>query len=315
MKQLVSLFGYLLVRALYAAVSLLPHGVSVWLFARVYLLVLVCSPKLSRAVHENLVRAFPNAAPDWIEEIKRKHATEIGRLAADTVRLPRLNHAWVSEHVSFPHLQRYLNQLAACEGRGVLIATGHLGSFELMGHAIGVMGHPLAAVARRFRSPLLDRWWNGLRQASGNQIISRKGAFKEMVHVLQSGRSVAVLFDQNVTRNHAIFVDWFGESAATTKSVGLAALRTEAPLFVASMKYVGNDRYEIDAEECDCSDVYRDTSLSSDEKVRVITQRLSDRYCRMITEFPEGWFWMHRRWKTRPLVAVTQDTATKVGAS
>lgn len=315
MKQLVSFVGYLLVRALYAAVSLLPHGVSVRLFARIYLLVLVCSPKLSRAVHENIVRAFPTASPDWIEGIKRKHATEIGRLAADTVRLPRLNHAWVSEHVTFPNLQRYLDRLRAHEGRGVLIATGHLGSFELMGHAIGVMGYPLSAVARRFRSPLLDRWWNGLRQASGNQIISRKGAFKEMVNVLLKGNSVAVLFDQNVTRNHAVFVDWFGESAATTKSVGLAALRTEAPLFVASMKYIGGDRYEIDAEECDCSDIYQDGSLSADEKVRVITQRLSDRYCRMITEFPEGWFWMHRRWKTQPLVSVNQGTARDVVVS
>jgi KDO2-lipid IV(A) lauroyltransferase len=244
--------------------------------------------------------------------MERKHVTEIARLVADTVRLPRLDQQWVREHVSFPNLPLYLERLRAQEGRGVVIATGHLGSFELMGHAIGLMGYPLAAVARRFRSPLLDRWWTGLRQASGNQIIDRKGAFKEMINVIQSGRSVAVLFDQNVTRNHAVFVDWFGEIAATTKSVALAALRAEVALFVASMKYVGNDRYEIDAVECDCSDVYRDDALSTDEKVRVITQRLSDHYCHMVAEFPEGWFWMHRRWKTRPLIAGTQDAADKV---
>lgn len=301
MKRLVSILAYLSVRSLFALVSLLPHKVSVRLFARIYSLVLLCSPKLARAVNDNLLRAFPGSSPEWIVNMKRRHATEIGRLVADTVRLGRLDQAWVREHISCPNLDRYVERLSAQQGKGILIATGHLGSFELMGHAIGLMGYPLAAVARRFRSPLLDRWWTGLRQASGNQIIDRKGAFREMVNVLQSGRSVAVLFDQNVTRNHAIFVDWFGEVAATTKSVALAALRTEVAIFVASMKYVGSDRYEIDASECDCTDVYRDQSLTTDEKVRLITQRLSEHYCRMITEFPEGWFWMHRRWKTRPL--------------
>jgi KDO2-lipid IV(A) lauroyltransferase len=109
-----------------------------------------------------------------------------------------------------------------------------------------------------------------------------------------------VLFDQNVTRNHAVFVEWFGRPAATSKSVALAALRTEAPIFVASMHYLGDDKYRIEAVECDCRDVYNDATLSTDQKVEQITQLISTEYCKMIEAFPEGWFWIHRRWKTRP---------------
>jgi KDO2-lipid IV(A) lauroyltransferase len=112
--------------------------------------------------------------------------------------------------------------------------------------------------------------------------------------------SAAILFDQNVTRNHAVFVNWFGVPAATTRSVALAALRTGAPIYVASIRYEGSDRYYVDAAECEYSDVYRKEELSNDDKVVIITQRLADQYCEMIRKFPEGWFWMHRRWKTRP---------------
>ena len=111
---------------------------------------------------------------------------------------------------------------------------------------------------------------------------------------------VAVLFDQNVTRNHAVFVPWFGVPAATTRAVALSALRTEAPVVVAGVGYLGNDRYEVMAEECDFAELYRREDLSSDQKIEIMTADMSARYVGMIRRFPGEWFWMHRRWKTRP---------------
>ena len=72
------------------------------------------------------------------------------------------------------------------------------------------------------------------------------------------------------------------------------------PVYVASMRYVGEDKYHIEAEECDFSNLYTDETLTTEQKVLIITQRLSTLYVEMIRRFPEGWFWMHRRWKTRP---------------
>jgi KDO2-lipid IV(A) lauroyltransferase len=190
--------------------------------------------------------------------------------------------------------------VAARGKTGVLIATGHLGSFELLGHAIGLKGYPLSAVARRFKSPRLDTWWRGLREATGNTIIDRQGAFREIVRTLATGRSVAVLIDQNVKANHAVFVDWLSKPAATTRAFALAALKTEAPVFVAAMIYTGGDTYRVEAVECDFSMTYRDETLPDVQKIEFITATISEHYCQMIRQFPEGWFWMHRRWKTRP---------------
>jgi KDO2-lipid IV(A) lauroyltransferase len=306
MQNLLDIVAYVFMRILFWALGVLPHSLRVGFFAAIFRIAAALVPRISRTVRLNLRRSFPAASEEWIAAIARKNAIEIGRLVADTVRLSRLDEDWVRRHVSFPSFGRYLERMQSQSGKGVLIATGHLGSFELLGHAVGLMGYPLAAVARRFRSRLIDRWWTAMRESRGNRIIDRTGAFKQIVAAVNEGISVAVLFDQNVTRNHAVFVDWFGEPAATTKSVALAALRTEVPLFVASMKYVGQERYVIDLVECECSDVYGNQDASTDDKVRVITQRLSDLYCGMIAEFPEGWFWMHRRWKTRPKLDTTE---------
>jgi KDO2-lipid IV(A) lauroyltransferase len=235
---------------------------------------------------------------DECRELLKKNCVEIGRLLADAVRLRDLDREWALAHVECPALERYKERLK--EGKGIVIATGHLGSFELLGHAIGLLGHPLSAVARRFRNPRLDAWWRGMREARGNTIIDRTGAFKVIARTIASGRSVAILFDQNVTENHAVFVPFFGKLAATTKSVALAAVREKAPVFVASMRYKGNDSYFIDGVECDFSQHYNDDSIPLDEKVALITTRLNAEYEAMIRRFPEGWFWFHRRWKTQP---------------
>ena len=300
MKQVLELIAYGFVRLTVSLLSALPQSSRVSLFGAIFRFAFVAIPRLRRTIDQNLRIAFPDKDQAWRDTIRRKNATEMGRLLADTVRLPSLTPAWGESHVEIPALEAYRQRLQENPPRGVLIATGHLGSFELLGHAIGLRGFPLAAVARKFRSRRFDRWWTGLREARGNKIIDRRGAFKEVVNRISSGMSAAILFDQNVTRNHAVFVNWFGVPAATTRSVALAALRTGAPIFVASIRFVGDDQYHVDAVECDYGDVYREEGMSNDEKVLVITQRLADRYCEMIRAFPEGWFWMHRRWKTRP---------------
>jgi len=297
---MIDTISLLCARVVYALLSALPHRVAVMLFTTLFKLLFLILPRLRSAALRNLEIAFPESDLSLRQKILKQNTVEMGRLAADAVRLPRLSEEWVREHVSCPMLDRYLEVLSQQNGKGILIATGHLGSFELLGHAIGLMGHPLAAVARNFQSPKFDAWWTALRESRGNRIIGRKGAFKEITGTITSGMSVAVLFDQNVTRNHAVFVDWFGRAAATTKSLGLAALRCEVPIFVASIRYVGNDKYVIDAVECDFTAVYHDQAASTDEKVAKITQVISDAYTEMIRSFPEGWFWMHRRWKTRP---------------
>ena len=299
-KQLGDIIAYVSVRSLVAALGVLPHWFRVKLFTFLFRLGFVLIPRMKRTIDRNLLVAFPEKDAMWRRDIRRRNAVEMARLLADTVRLPKLTPEWGREHVEIPVFEQYRQRLEQDSSRGILIATGHLGSFELLGHAIGLRGYPLAAVARKFKSKRFDSWWTGLREARGNKIIDRRGAFKEVVATLSRGTSVAVLFDQNVTRNHAVFVDWFGVAAATTKSVALAALRTNVPIFVASIRYTGNDRYRVEALECDCSDIYRDEASSTEEKVQQITQRLAGLYCDMIRQFPEGWFWLHRRWKTRP---------------
>jgi Kdo2-lipid IVA lauroyltransferase/acyltransferase len=169
-----------------------------------------------------------------------------------------------------------------------------------LARSVLVLGHTTAFVVRNFKHKRIDEWWQRLRGQEGTRVIDRTGAALKMLRLIKSGTDVGVLFDQNVTRKNALFIDHFGRPAATTKSVAYTAVTTQCIVLFISLRYVGNDRYCIDLTEIPVQDVYHDSSLTAEEKMHEITVRATRELERRILAQPEGWFWMHRRWKTTP---------------
>ncbi|MBN8551033.1 MAG: hypothetical protein J0M12_17100 [Deltaproteobacteria bacterium] len=297
---MIDLLVYIVVRGFVSLLNLLPLRSRISLMTGLVRTVTAVLPAFKRVSLRNLELAFPEKDSAWRHDIIRQSQSSLARVIVDFARLEELDEAWVRANVDCAFLPRFEEMKAANPGKGIMIATGHLGSFELLAHCVAMYGYPISFVVRPFKLPKFNAWWTGIREAAGNRAIMRKGAFKEVVADLSSGRDVAILFDQNVTRKHAVFVDWFGRPAATTRTVALAALRTEAPVIVASMGFLGSDRYRISACECDFQALYADETISADEKVLRMTQELSKRYEDMIRQHPGEWFWMHKRWKTAP---------------
>lgn len=259
---------------------------------------LIASKKHLRIARRNVEIAFPDKPLAEREQIIHRSIREFARLIVDAARLPLLDDAWIRDQIEFPN--RELFERLHREGKtGCIIATGHLGSFELLAHSAAIMGFPLSFIVRDFTIPKLDKWWRSIREAKGNTVISRRGAYRQMVRDLKSGRDVGILFDQNVTRNRAVFVDFFGRPAATTRALGLAAASVQCPVVVSCVQYLGRDRYRICCEEIETHDLYTG-AISRDDVVRTVTERASRVFEGMVRERPEAWFWMHRRWRTTP---------------
>lgn len=290
-----------LIRVVAWVLRAIPYRLSLAVVTLLIRIGYLLKPKLWRITLRNLELAYPESSAEWRNQIGLESIQALARVFVDFARLDRLDSTWVTQHVSCALLERYRQVKREQPQSGVLLITGHLGSFELLGHCMPMFGHPISFVVRNFKMKKIDAWWTRKRQAFGNSVIGRKGAFQDVVHNLRAGRDVAVLFDQNVTRNHAVFADFFGVKTATTKTPALAALRTECPIFVACIAALGDDRYEIRAKELDVRDIYTDHSSSTEKKVLELTQRMTDAYEAMIRAQPGEWFWMHRRFKTRPV--------------
>ena len=278
--------------------NLLPYQIRIFLVKSIVNIVLLVAPKYHKIGIINLTQAFPEKSVIWRNSVMRQCSGSIAKLIVDFFRLRSVGLNEANANFEFPFRAR-LDQLRR-NNIPVIYATGHLGSFELLAHYLCLIGHPLSFVARKLKPAGLDRWWTERRETIGNKVITRAGALKGVLRQLKRKQDIAVLFDQNVTREHAAFVPWFGNLAATSKLIGLAALRTKAVVLVISIESLPDQRYKINTVETDFSYLYEDQKLSSEQKVLEITTQVSAEYESMIRNDPGAWFWLHRRWKTEP---------------
>lgn len=195
--------------------------------------------------------------------------------------------------------QEMIGQIQKYSGpTGTLFLIPHLGSFELLAQFWALYDRPISILARDFDLPKFNAWWKSKREINGNHVFPRKGGYASIVSELNRGQNVAVLFDQNVKKSHATFVNFFGTPAATTKSPGIASIRTSCPIILATMVEVSPSKYKLYAYPITRPKDRPETS--TEEKINKMIEEAHIYLEKIIRLHPEQWFWIHRRFKTRP---------------
>ena len=210
------------------------------------------------------------------------------------VHLPRRFHvtSW-RRYVDMDRAGPIIAALVA--GRPMLMVTGHFGNWEIGGYALGVFGFRTFAIARRIDNPHLDRFLGRFRRKTGQTILDKNDEYDKIVRALDGGGAVATLGDQDAGRR-GMFVDFFGRPASTHKAVALLALQHDALMVVLGIPRVGPAYYRllvadtIDPREYD----------GQGDAVLAMTKRFTSALEGLIRQYPEQYFWLHRRWKHQP---------------
>ena len=120
----------------------------------------------------------------------------------------------------------------------------------------------------------------------------RQGTIRRVMRMLQAGQAVAVLIDQHVLGRDAVWVEFFGQPAATTSAVAALALRTGAPVVPVLALPLGHGRYRMIYEH-----PIEPPRADSEDPLHEFTQRCTDVLEMYVRRHPELWLWMHRRWR------------------
>lgn len=244
-------------------------------------------------VEGHLRQAFPDRDERWIRRTASAAYAHLGREGLSLLRLYRLGPADVIRETRVAEGLEALRS-AVDAGTGAVVVTGHFGNWEIGGAAVAARGIPLDVVAQHQANPLFDRLINDARSRFGMRVIYRGQATKEALRSLRRGRVVAFVADQDA-RAAGVFVPFLGRSASTYRGPAVLALRSGAPLFIATAIREEDGPYDVRI---------RPVPIPDDEDPEARMEALTARHARALEEAvranPEQYLWHHRRWKTAP---------------
>jgi len=242
-------------------------------------------PRLRRVAMRNLELAgFDNAS-----RIADGVFLSVGRIMASVAKFPEITRGNVHDWIRYDGLENFT--AAHAKGKGVLVATAHLGNWELSAFSHALMTAPMHIVVRPLDNTRLNAWVERRRALSGNHIIQKSEAARKVLKALSMGHAVGILIDQNTTPAEGVFIEFFGRKACAGTAFVKFAHHTGAAVVPGYALW-------SDAEQRYILRFDPEISMSGD--VQEDTQRVHTALENVIREHPDQWLWIHRRWKTRP---------------
>ena len=244
----------------------------------------------------NLRRSFPEMPQREVEELARRSMQTLFMFFVEvlfTTRLIRID-TW-RRYVEMEGFRPVLEMLLRKE-RPILLLTGHYGNFETCNYVLGTLGFETNVIGRPLDNKYVNDWLMGVRKRQGSRIINKRGATEEVAGILEQKGTVGFVADQNAG-SKGIFVDFFGRKASTYKSIGLLAMEFGATIVVGYSRRLGDRfRFKVGVQDI----IYPEDWKDQDDPLRYITQRYTKAVEDFVREDPGQYWWVHRRWKTRP---------------
>ncbi len=267
----------------------LPRRVALALSRPLGSLMRVAMSKRRRIAERNVERCFP----EWPAE--KRAAVVRGSFRALARALFEISWSWTWPERRFRGLGTVVGQEpveALLRGeRGVLMVTAHMTCLEIGGRLLGSR-LPAAGIYRPLKTEALEWFQNRGRLRYGEAMISKR-EMRDAIRLLRAGKLVWYAPDQDFGAGQSEFAPFFGIQTATLAATHRLARLTGCavvPMFpaydAASRTYTV--RILPPLEDFPGDDAARDLA------------RLNAIMEAHIREVPEQYWWIHRRFKTRP---------------
>ena len=246
-------------------------------------------PERRRVTRVNLAKCFPGMPAPERERLARAHFRAFCRSFVERALL------WWAPRARVERLVRIegLEHLRALRGQPVILLAPHFVGLDAGLTRLCCEADLVVMYANqkdpRFGALLLK----GRSRFGDQRLVSRQEGIRATLSAMRAGRPFYYLPDQDYGPKDALFVPFFGVPAATVP--GLARLARIAGARVVpcvTRMLPGSGGYALGIEPP------WENFPSGDDAAD--TRRMNAYIERRVLEMPEQYFWMHKRFKTRP---------------
>lgn len=245
-----------------------------------------------RVAATNLALCFPELDESARRRLLLRHFQALGRSMLERGLLWWASPERLRRIIRFEG-EEHLRALVEA-GTPVILLAPHFIGLDAGGARVAMSFDSASMYARQKKNPVLsDRLYRGRKRFGDQVLLSRKDGIRSVVKAMKSGRPFYYLPDMDYGKKDAIFVPFFGVEAATITGLSRLARVTGARVLPCVTRMLpGGAGYVLEIgqpwENFPTADIEADT------------RRMNDWIEAVARTMPEQYYWVHRRFKTRP---------------
>lgn len=268
-----------------------PYTFGVYAGAGLGIAVYYLLPRERRRAMAHLSMVFPNESTAKVRRLARGCFMHLGKSLLEVMLMTPGRLGRVVDIRGEENLRNALSR-----GKGVIFVTGHIGNWELMGHAVAALSS-LSVVAAPIEPDAVNDMIVRLRAGMGVRSILRgqPGSSRELIRVFKENRILGILIDQDTDVDGA-FVNFMGRPSWTPTGAASMAIKFGAPVVFGYIRRNEDNRHTVIIEGP--LEIIRSGDNEKDvlANTAMFTRKIED----SIMSKPEQWVWMHRRWRRQP---------------
>ncbi len=247
-------------------------------------------PSRRQLATESMRQSFPEMTEAELDRLCKRTFRHLGISVAEMIRIDKFRDDDLDKYFTFQGIENL--EKARDMGRGVLLATAHVGFWEVGTFFLPKLGFPAAFVAKKTKNPYINDYVVKMREHAGGQVIDAKKGARQIVKTLMEGNCVGVLIDHHMHPAEAVQVPFFGRPAWTTPIITQMAMKRDVPVVPIFIYRTPDFKYRAEIAE----PLFLEGELS-DENIVANTTLLTRIIEDAIRKEPSQWFWVHKRWK------------------
>jgi KDO2-lipid IV(A) lauroyltransferase len=251
----------------------------------------VCGIRRSVAIDN--IRSALSCDAKQARRIACRAYMNLGRSLVEFASFKKLSRAQIQEIVAFEGSEHFEEVLQL--GRGAVLFTGHFGNWELLAARVAATGSPFNVLVGEQSNHRVDELINSLRHSQNISVIYQKAGLRHVLQALAKKEFVAILADQDA-RRRGIFVDFLGRPASTFREPARLAIARGCPIITGFIVRRKDGRHMAKIQP----PLWPTPGLEKEDAIRDLTQRYTTVLESFVREYPDHYFWAHRRWKTKP---------------
>ncbi|MDD5194335.1 MAG: lysophospholipid acyltransferase family protein [Candidatus Omnitrophica bacterium] len=206
----------------------------------------------------------------------------------DFFRYSRLTPQFINRYVKISGLE-YLEG-ALKNNKGAVIASAHLGNYELGGAIIAMLGYPFHVIALPHADKRLNNFFISQRSLTGLKVVSTGIPVKHCFNTLRKGEIIGILGDRDFARD-GLPVEMFSRKTTLPRGTAFFALKTGAAIIPTFFVRENKRYYRLIIEK---PIEYNKEDCLVQEKIIKAYAAILEKY---ISLYPEQWYMFEKYWQ------------------